>query len=51
MNGAIMSWLLPYLRQYSANCTAVPKHAGVPQSPRIALLPGTAEPAFPPPWP
>ena len=50
MNGAIMSWLLPYFRQYSANCTAVPKQAGVPQSERMALDPGIASPALAPPW-
>jgi hypothetical protein len=40
----------PTFRQYSANCTAVPKQAGVPQSDRIAADPGIALPAFAPPW-
>lgn len=31
-----MSWCLPYLRRCSANCGAVPKQAGLPQSARSA---------------
>ena len=34
MKGAIISWCFPYLVQYWANCSAVPKHPGAPHSVR-----------------